>query len=275
MLEQRVDDEAYIRLIRKWLKAGILEEDGKVIHPATGTPQGGVISPTLANIYMHYVLNLWFEKVFKKYCKGKAYLCVYADDFVTAFQYKEDAERFYNVLGKRLGKFKLSLSLEKTNILRFSRFEMEKNGVFEFLGFEFRWVKSPKGKDYIRRWTSKSKLRKSLKNFKQWCKVSRKDSLRAIMRTLNSKLRGYYNYYGLIGNSKRLWTFFHMALHTLHKWLNRRGQRKSYNWDGFIAMLRYAKIEKPRTADRYANILADLKTRSGWRMRVSSKSPVR
>jgi len=122
MLAQRIDDKRLLRLIKKWLKAGILEKDGKVLHPETGTPQGGIVSPVLANVYLHYVLDLWFEKVVKKQCSGMAHLCRYADDFVCAFEYKEDADRFYRMLSERLGKFNLELSAEKTRVVKFSRF---------------------------------------------------------------------------------------------------------------------------------------------------------
>jgi RNA-directed DNA polymerase len=255
MLEERIDDKALIQLIRKWLKAGILETDGQVIHPETGTPQGGIISPMLANIYMHYVLNLWFEKVVKKHCKGKAYLSVYADDFVCAFECESDAERFYKVLGKRLGKFGLKLSDEKTSIIRFSRYQKERNGTFDYLGFTFRWRKSRSGKDWLKRTTSKSRLRKSLATFTQWCRKNRHKRSKEFAKTLNAKLRGYYNYYGVIGNYDGLSRFFYQATRILFKWLNRRSQRKSYSWAAFNDFLRAIKIEKPRITDRTTNLI--------------------
>lgn len=151
MIQERVDDSALVGLIRKWLKAGVLDVSNLVIHPATGTPQGGIISPILANIYLHFALDLWFEKIVKPRCEGEAYLCRFADDFVCAFRYKKDAEKFYGALGLRLGKFGLELSEEKTNIISFSRFRKEENTHFDFLGFEFRWGISRKGKDIIKR----------------------------------------------------------------------------------------------------------------------------
>ena len=165
MLEERIDDRPFLRLIKKWLKAGILEPDGKVIHPATGTPQGGIVSPILANVYLHYVLDLWFHKVVKKYCRGEACLIRYADDFVCAFQYQEDAERFYRVLGKRLGKFGLELSAEKTRVMKFSRDHQPGKTSFDFLGFEFRWGTDRGGRPHLKRRTSRKKLRRSLRNF--------------------------------------------------------------------------------------------------------------
>ena len=193
MLSERVSDEAFLRLIRKWLKAGIMDTDGKVIHPATGTPQGGIVSPILANIYLHYVLDLWYEKVVKPR-SGGSYLCRYADDFVCLFRYREDAERFYRELPERLGKFGLSISIEKTRIVRFTKHRMHEQSRFDFLGFEFRWAKNRRGKPQVKRRTSRKKLRQSLWSFTEWVKKSRNLPLRLLFSLLNSKLRGYYNY---------------------------------------------------------------------------------
>jgi len=187
MLEQRIDDRAFIGLIRKWLKAGVLTPEGQVEHPATGTPQGGIVSPILANIYLHYVLDLWFEKVVKPCCEGEAYLCRYADDFIAAFRYQRDAERFYEALGKRLNKFGLEVSEDKTKIIRFTRHRKEEGAFFEFLGFEFRWGVSRKGKDTIKRRTSRKRLRRSLKNFTEWCRESRNLRLKKLFSLLNAK----------------------------------------------------------------------------------------
>lgn len=194
MVEQRVDDQAFIGLIKKWLKAGIMDTDGKILHPITGTPQGGIISPVLANIYLHYALDLWFEKVVKPRCEGEAYICRFADDFVCAFRYKKDAELFYEELGRRLDKFRLKLAEEKTKIISFGRFRKNEKTSFEFLGFEYRWGVSHKGKDIIKRRTTRKKLRKSLANFTEWCKENRNKRLPTLFLMLNAKLRGYYNY---------------------------------------------------------------------------------
>jgi len=250
MLEERIDDRAFINLIRKWLRAGILYTDGKVLHPVTGTPQGGIVSPILANIYLHYVLDLWFEKIVKPYCKGEAYLCRYADDFICAFRFKVDAEKFDKALIKRLEKFGLSLSQDKTRIIRFNRFEKGTN-YFEFLGFEFRWGVDRKGKDMIKRRTSRKKLKASLKNFTLWCRESRNFRLRKIFKLLNSKLRGYYNYYGIIGNFDSLQKFFFQVLKILYKWLNRRSQRPSFCYREFTEITKFYKIEKPRITEIY------------------------
>ena len=197
MLKQRIDDKSFIRLIQKWLKAGVLDTDDKVICPATGTNQGGIVSPVLANIYLHYALDIWFEQIVKPQSKGIAYLWRYADDFVCAFSNKWDAERFYNELGKRLALFNLQLAVDKTNIIRFSRNQAKDKTHFDFLGFEFRWGKSRTGKMALKRRTSPKKLRKAIANFALWCKDNRNLRVSTLFEKINPKLRGYYNYYGL------------------------------------------------------------------------------
>ena len=239
MLKERIDDRPFMRLITKWLKAGILEPDGKVIHPVTGTPQGGIVSPILANVYLHYVLDLWFQKVVKKHCRGEACLIRYADDFVCRFQYQKDAERFYKAMGKRLEKFGLKLSVEKTKVTEFRRDQQPGKTSFDFLGFELRWGKDRDGKPHLKRRTSRKKLRKSLKNFTDWCKANR-----------HLRLRGYYNYYGVIGNSASLMKFFKQAIRILFKWLNRCSQRRSFTWRGFQEMIEFFVIERPRVVER-------------------------
>jgi RNA-directed DNA polymerase len=250
MLEQRIDDKSFLRLIKKWLKAGILEKDGTIIHPVTGTPQGGIVSPVLANIYLHFVLDLWFEKEVKKWCRGEIRLFRFADDFVALFENKADAERFFQELPERLAKFKLELSLEKTRILAFSRFPETEGNRFDFLGFEFSWGTSRKGKKMVKMQTSRKKFRQSLTNFTEWCRKNRSIPIRRLMKTLNSKLRGYYNYYGVIGNCESLYKFFRQATRILKKWLNRRSQRLSYNWEKFRKMLVHHRIELPRITQK-------------------------
>lgn len=159
MLEERVDDKAFIRLIRKWLKAGVLEEAGEVIHPATGTPQGGIISPVLANIYLHYVLDLWIETVVPRRIRGVKVYIRYADDFIVGFENGADARWFEKELPKRLAKFGLSIAEDKSGILRFSRCDVKGSGCFTFLGFEFYWANTRTGKKTVKRRTSKKKYR--------------------------------------------------------------------------------------------------------------------
>ncbi len=250
MLAERIDDGALLRLIQKWLKAGVLDTDGQVLHPVTGTPQGGTASPILANVFLHYVLDLWFEKGVKQHGRGEACLIRYADDFVCAFEVQADAERFYNVLGQRLEKFGLRLSGAKTRIIPFSRHRQAGKTSFEFLGFEFRWGKDRKGRDHLKRRTARKKLRASLKRFTAWCKENRHLRLPVLFQRLNAKLRGYYNYYGVHGNAASLKEFFNKAIRLLLKWLNRRSQRHSYTWQGYTAVLERFKVARPRIVGR-------------------------
>lgn len=256
MLAERIDDKAMLWLIRKWLKAGILEEDGQVIHPTTGTPQGGIISPVLANIYLHYVLDLWFEKVVKSHCRGEACLIRYADDFVCAFEHQTDAERFHQALGKRLEKFGLELSMNKTRIIPFSKEITLGKTCFDFLGFEFRWGQDRGGKLHVKRRTSRKKLRASLKRFNQWCKENKHLRLKVLFYRLNARLRGYYNYYGVHGNYSSLKQFFQNAIWLLWRQLNQRSQRKSYNWKGFMELIDQFQIERPQIVGRPRTRLA-------------------
>lgn len=246
MLEMRVSDSAFIRLIKKWLLAGILEPENFVINPATGTPQGGVVSPVLANIYLHYAVDKWFEEVVKPQSKGRACLYRYADDFVCVFQKQVDAEMCYGNLAMRLEKFKLELAMEKTKILKFNRDERESSERFDFLGFEFYVDVSWKGYNLIRRRTSRGKLRKALLNFKEWIKENRSNKSSRIFESVNRKLRGYFNYYGIIDNMKSMNTYFHYAKRILHKWLNRRSQRKSYTYKQFYTLVERLLYVKPR-----------------------------
>jgi RNA-directed DNA polymerase len=247
MLEQRINDRAFLGLIRKWLKAGILEEDGRVVYPVTGTPQGGVVSAVLANIYLHYALDLWFEKVVKPRCNGDVMLMRFADDFVCCFQYREDERRLFKVLGKRLGKFELELSAEKTQVIRFTRFETENNNSFTFLGFEFRWGLSRAGKPLVTMRTSKQKFKAALAAILSWLKKERsKLGTAALLTKLKQKLQGHFNYYGVSGNCEMLNKFRWHTCQLVFKWLNRRSQKKSCNWAGFKEMLLYFKIPSPR-----------------------------
>ena len=250
MLEKRIDDKAFLNLIRKWLKAGILDK-GQVICPITGTPQGGVVSPILANIYLHTVVDVWFYETVQSHCRGQVYLCRYADDFVCAFEYEKDAQRFYEALEKRLNKFNLEVAENKTHLLVFSRYKIRNGSSFNFLGFEFRWGLSRRINKRLRipivkRRTSREKLYASLANFKVWLKKSSRLPKNILFAMLNRKLRGYYNYYGIIGNYKSLGSFVYRVTQALFKWLNRRSQRKSYNWEGFNELVKHFGIAKPR-----------------------------
>ncbi|MBF8278381.1 MAG: group intron reverse transcriptase/maturase [Candidatus Brocadiaceae bacterium] len=246
MLLKRIDDKPFLNLIRKWLKAGILETDGQVMHPVTGTPQGGVVSPILANIYLHYVLDMWFEETVRTHCKGHVYLCRYADDFVCAFQDVKDAERFYQALIQRLARFGLEAAEDKTQIMVFSHVKAKVKTKFEFLGFEFRWAVNYWGKPVLKRRTSRIKLRASIANFKIWFRKYSGLPKKILFAKLNRKLVGYYNYYGVTGNYQSLSSFVYQIIGLFFKWLNRRSQRKSYIWKSFKELVNYFGIAKPR-----------------------------
>jgi group II intron reverse transcriptase/maturase len=247
MLSERIKDKSFLGLIKKWLKAGILEEDGQVIYPVTGTPQGGTVSAVLANIYLHYALDIWFEKVVKSRCDGDVMLMRYADDFVVCFQYHRDARKFYNELGERLMKFCLELSQEKTRMIKFTRFITEGSEVFTFLGFEYRWGVSRKGKPLVKMRTSKSKFKSAIANFLSWIKKKRsKLGTRALFVKWRQKLQGHFNYYGVSGNIEMLMKYYHETLEIMFKWLNRRSQRKSCTFKRFIGMVEYFRIPRPR-----------------------------
>jgi RNA-directed DNA polymerase len=250
MLEQRIQDRAFLNLIRKWLRAGILEADGHVIHPLTGTPQGGVVSPVLANIYLHYALDLWFTRVVQSKQRGRSKLVRYADDFVACFQYRHEAEGFEESLKERLAKFGLEVAADKTKTLRFGFNGGPHNGRFDFLGFEFYWGPNRQGKPMVFRRTATKKLRAGMQRMTQWVKEHRHQPLARTMKTLRAKLQGTWNYYGLIGNSRRMRLFYGATCRTLYKWLNRRSQRYSLTWRAFNRMLKRFQMPEPRIVEK-------------------------
>jgi len=247
MLRERIDDAPFLNLIRKWLKAGILDTDGEVIHPETGTPQGGVISPVLANVYLHFALDLWFEKIVKAHCDGAAMIIRYADDFVCAFQYHRDAVKFFRVLPKRLGKFCLSIAPEKTGMMRFSRFHPSRRRRIIFLGFETYWTKDKKGLARVMQRTARKKLQGACRRIKDWVKKNRHLKGISYIKALNRRLRGHYNYYSVVGNLRSLRRFYNWAVECSFKWLNRRGgKRKSFSWKVFTQAIERLGIAKPK-----------------------------
>jgi group II intron reverse transcriptase/maturase len=251
ILEQRIDDRPFLRLIRKWLKAGVLEEDGQVRHTETGCPQGGCISPILANIYLHHVLDEWFATAVIPRCEKYAYMCRYADDIVFVFQRWADVDKFYKVLPKRLARFGLELSKEKTRVIPFNRYNLgAKSKSFEFLGFEFRWVQDRQGEARVMRRTARKRHRSSLARVKEWIKEQRSTPVRDVMRTLRRKLHGYYNYYGVRGNSYSLKAFYREVRGLLMKWLNRRSHRRSYSWKSLDQVLDRFEVPKPRITEK-------------------------
>jgi RNA-directed DNA polymerase len=250
MLRVRIDDRAFLNLIRKWLKAGILDRDGQVIHPETGTPQGGTVSPVLANVYLHYALDVWFAQTVTPHCRGEALMWRYADDWVCAFRYEKDAERFYRVLPTRLAKFNLQVAPEKTRLWRFSRFHPGRQRRFSFLGFEFSWMPDRQGVSRVTRRTARKKLHSACRRIAAWIKQHRHLPGRDFFQQLNARLRGHYQYYGVRGNARALHRFFQWATDCTFKWLNRRGgKRKSVTWEQFTQLLDRIKIARPRITE--------------------------
>lgn len=251
ILHQRVRDGVLLRLIGKWLKAGVLEPAGGVIHPRTGTPQGGVISPILANIYLHEVLDTWFERSVKPKLCGPAHLVRYADDAVLVFVREEDARRVLAALPKRFAAFGLSLHPEKTRLVEFRR-PPDYPGPggsqrsFDFLGFTHFWGRSRKGTWVVRRKTAKDRFSRAVHAAKQWCRKNRHLPVKDQHRILSRKLLGHYAYYGITGNSLALQRLLFMVQIVWRRWLNRRSQRRAMPWDRFSRLLKRYPLPPPR-----------------------------
>jgi len=240
-LEHDIADKKFIELIRKFLKAGIME-DGNYVNSEQGTPQGNGASPILANVYLHYVLDNWFDVIVKRQCQGEAYLIRYCDDFVCCFQNKREAEVFYQRLIERFEKYGLELALEKTKILEFGRFArqnradkgMRKPDTFDFLGFTFYCSANGKGEFFrCKVMTCKKKFRSKVKAMKEWIKYNRVLPVGEMIKKINQKLRGHYQYYGVTDNTNSVKSYLNAVTWLLFKWLNRRSQRRSYTLDTF------------------------------------------
>ncbi len=241
LLRLRVRDGVLLRLLGKWLNAGVLE-DGNLSFPETGSPQGGVISPLLANIYLHYVLDVWFEREVKPRLRGRAFLIRYADDFVIGFTCEEDARRVLDVLPQRFGKYGLTIHPDKTRLVPFrppSRPERADSGqgnqpgTFDLLGFTHYWGRSRQGNWVVKRQTASSRFRRAITTMTQWLRQHRHAPLPDQHRTLSQKLRGHYGYYGLTGNLSALSRFRYLVQRLWRKWLSRRHRRGPIPWDRF------------------------------------------
>jgi RNA-directed DNA polymerase len=201
-------------------------------------------------VYLHHVLDLWFEKVVKAHCRGQALLYRYADDWVCAFRFHDDAERFYRALPRRLGKFGLQVAPEKTRILCFSRFHPSMTRRFTFLGFEFYWFEDREGTPRVKRRTARKKLQAACRRIKAWIKENRHRPGHDFFRGLNRRLQGHYNYFGVRGNSRALYRFYDWAMNCAFQWLNRRGgKRRSFNWETFTQVLERMKVVCPRITE--------------------------
>jgi group II intron reverse transcriptase/maturase len=257
ILQQRVRDGVVLRLIGKWLNAGVLE-DGSIVRPESGTPQGGVISPILANIYLHEVLDQWFEHQVKPRLASKAVLVRYADDAVFLLANEQDARRVLAVLPKRLAKYGLTLHPTKTRLTAFRRPDRTPPsggsgpgpGTFDLLGFTHFWGKSRQDKWIVKRQTARDRFGRALSRVAAWCRGHRHDAVRDQHRTLVAKLRGHFQYFGITGNWRMLARFRFEVIHAWRKWLNRRSQRASMSWERMDQLLERYALPKPRIAHR-------------------------
>lgn len=250
ILKQRINDGGILRLIGKWLKAGVMEE-GQVTSAEKGSPQGGVISPMLANIYLHKVLDEWYEQEVKPRLKGKSFLIRYADDFIIGCELESDAKRVKEVLPKRFGRYGLSINSEKTKLVKFGRPPKKgkpekKNETFDFLGFTHYWGKSRRGNWIIKRKTIQKRKRKTVKGLWKWCKENRHLPLKEQYQKLSQKLRGHYQYYGIINNYRQIEKVYYQTLKAWKYWLNRRSRKKDMKWEKFNKVLRNFPLPKPR-----------------------------
>jgi RNA-directed DNA polymerase len=264
-IEKRVRDGSILRLIRKWINVGVLE-DGRLLVTQTGVGQGQVISPLLANIYLHYVLDEWFEDVVKPRLRGQAYEIRYADDFILCFQCREDAEKVLAVLRKRFEKYGLTLHPEKTRLIEFGREALSnweaaqgpKPGTFDFLGFSHICRRSRKGHFTIHVRTIRKRLRRSLTRVSAWCQRHRHDPLAEQRRTLNAILRGHYQYYGRPTNYPSLWKFYRGVRRAWRKWLNRRTRGRSLPWDVYNKLLEAYPLQRPYIAQPWAGAVSQV-----------------
>lgn len=251
-VETRIKDPNIIRLVRRMLKAGIMK-DFQYEETEEGSGQGSVCSPIISNVYMHYVLVKWFKESIEPRLRGYGGLVVYADDFVACFQYKEEAERFNELLKKRMKRVGMSLEENKTRLIEFGRYaeercrkEGKKPETFTYLGFTHYCSKSRNGKFRVKRKTSRKKFAKKCKEIHRQIKSMRTKRVKEIVKKLNEILAGYYHYYGITDNIEKLSEFRYRMMKSLYYWLNRRSQKKSYNWDGFNEMLKSTPLISPR-----------------------------
>jgi group II intron reverse transcriptase/maturase len=254
VLRQRVRDGVIVRLVGKWLNAGVME-DGELQRTDAGTPQGGVISPLLANIYLHEVLDAWFAREVQPRLRGGAHLTRYADDAVMLFECEDDARRVMEVLPKRFARYGLTLHPDKTRLVAFKRPDHDgrdnddgggnASGSFDFLGFTIHWGKSLSGRWTVKTRTAKDRFRRTIVSLSQWCKLHRHQPLERQQATLSAKLRGHYGYYGRKGNRERLWALLQRTQHEWRRWLNRRSQRARLSWAAMYRLLKRFPLATP------------------------------
>ncbi len=258
LVEKRVSDESVLQLIRKWISVGVVDE-GRLLVSEKGTGQGQTISPLLANVYLHYVLDEWFENEVKPRLRGEAHEIRFADDAVLCFQYREDAEKVAAVLPKRFAKFGLTLHPEKTRLVDFGRSaeakakrQGQKPATFDFLGFTHVCARSRRGRFTVHVLTVGKRLRRSLSEIARWCQEHRHDPVDEQQKTLNQKLRGHYQYYGRPTNYRSLWKFYRGVRNIWRKWLNRRTRGKPLPWARYAELLRRLPLLLPRITQPWA-----------------------
>jgi len=258
MTEKRVTDGSVLRLIGKWIKVGVIE-DGRLLVSETGTGQGQPISPLLANVYLHYVLDKWFEDEVTPRLKGEAYEIRFADDAILCFEHKEDAEKVKEALSKRFGKFGLALHPEKTRLVEFGRNaegnakrQGNKPSTFDFLGLTHICARSRRGKFTVHVRTMRKRLRRSLTAVAQWCQEHRHEEVGQQQKTLNAKLRGHYQYYGRPTNFRSLRQFYRGVRRVWRKWLNRRTRGRWLTWEKYLDLLRRHPLSPTRIMHSWA-----------------------
>ena len=251
ILAKRVGDKGIHRMVGKWLKAGVLE-DGRVVRPESGTPQGGVISPLLANIYLHDVLDEWFEREVRPRLRGRAFMIRYADDFVMVMSSKEDADKVMAALPKRLGRYGLTIHPDKSRLIRFRRPRRDggsddgpRPGTFDFLGFTHYWGKSRRGKRIVKRRTARKRFARAAHAIHEWTKRHRHLPLAVQRDVLAQKLRGHYGYYGITGNIDALDRFHRVVVRTWRRWLDRRNQQRAMTWERMNHLLTHQPLPRP------------------------------
>jgi group II intron reverse transcriptase/maturase len=250
IIERRVNDGGVLRYIGKWLNAGVLEGE-RLSYPKKGSPQGGVISPMLSNIFLHHVLDEWYEKEVKPRLKGRSFLIRFADDFIIGCEKEEDARKVMEVLPKRFNRFNLTIHPEKTTLVDFRKSDTKNetgsgNGTFDFLGFTHYWGKSRRGYWVIKRKTARKRLKRTISRIWQWCRNNRHEPLKEQYRILCTKLRGHYQYFGIRGNYRGLECILNEAIKAWRYWLSRRSSKSFIRWDKFQRILDRYPLPIPR-----------------------------
>jgi len=258
MIERRISDASMLRLLRKWINVGVIDE-GKLLVSDTGTGQRQSISPLLANVYLHHVLDEWIEHEVRPRLRGRVFEIRYADDAVLCFQHREDAEKVLRVLPKRFAKFGLTLHPEKTRLVAFGRqalAQAERRGskpeTFDFLGFTHKCARSRRGKFTVHVKSMQKRLRRAFKAVAAWCRAHRHDPVAQQQQTLNAKLRGHYQYYGRPTNYRSLWQFYRGVRRLWHKWLSRRTRGPNLPWPRYAQLLRRHPLLCPRIMHAWA-----------------------